>query len=271
MDNPVRVDQYFMDPTQAGSAHYRPFLRFRANGLPPGLLSYDRSRELLPFGFFAGTPTTTGVCTVTVTATSENISPPDNSVSTTFKITVVDNPVVGGALTLLPPVYDCATGAITFRSTGGNGSPVEYRAVGITDWTTNPNQFVDTESRTANDVQPFMFTARQNGVTTIYFWNLKAACGRARQGVAERAAELSVSVLGNPVSDPVTVEIRGSEGQPLSLRLLDSRGRLVESRTVEQAGSAERQRFALPTSGPGLLLLRVSSGTRSQTVKIIKQ
>ena len=376
MDNPVRVDQYFMDPTQAGSAHYRPFLRFRANGLPPGLLSYDRSRELLPFGFFAGTPTTTGVYTVTVTATSENISPPDNSVSTTFKITVVDppvvnpptsptggtlaltqptyacqtgditfnssggdgtpitynapgvsrpsltsrfgivepglrndpkpititatqsgyttsytfdfgayctqyplpvlikpipdvtltigqglqievsqyfsrdpqsnftftatalppglqsftipalsefyisgisttatgvftvtatvansqipppnnsvsttfkitvvdNPVVGGALTLLPPVYDCATGAITFRSTGGNGSPVEYRAMGITDWTTNPNQFVDTESRTANDVQPFMFTARQNGVTTIYFWNLKAACGRARQG-----------------------------------------------------------------------------------------
>ena len=181
-------------------------------------------------------------------------------------------PSTSNALTLLAPTYDCATGAITFRSSGGgNGSHVEYAAAGITDWMTNPNQFADRESRTANDVQPFMLMARQNGVTITYVWDLKVACGRARQGVSEGAAELSVSVLGNPVSDAMTVEIRGVEGEPLSLRLLDSRGRLVESRTVEQAGSVERQRFTLPASGPGLLLLRVSSGTRSQTVKIIRQ
>ena len=259
----IEVSQYFSRDPQSN-------FTFTATALPPGLQSF--TIPALSEFYISGISTTaTGVFTVTATVANSQIPPPNNSVSTTFKITVVDNPVVGGALTLLPPVYDCATGAITFRSTGGNGSPVEYRAMGITDWTTNPNQFVDTESRTANDVQPFMFTARQNGVTTIYFWNLKAACGRARQGVAERAAELSVSVLGNPVSDPVTVVIHGAEGQPLNLRLLDSRGRLVESRTVEQVGSAERQRFALPTSGPGLLLLQVSSGSRSQTVKIIKQ
>jgi len=118
-------------------------------------------------------------------------------------------PPTGGPSTVLAPAYDCATGAITFPTSGGNGSPVECAAAGITGWTTNPNQFVDRESRTANDVQPFTLMARQNGTVESYGWNLKVACGRARVGVAEGEAALSVSVLGNPVSDAVTVEVGG--------------------------------------------------------------
>ncbi|GAB3642265.1 hypothetical protein GCM10027423_29010 [Spirosoma arcticum] len=183
------------------------------------------------------------------------------------------DPPTGGTLALLAPTYDCATGALTFRSSGGNGSTIEYAAAGITGWTTNPNQFVDKDSRTASDVKPFTLMARQNGVMVSYIWDLKAACGRsqARVGTGERVAELSVVVLGNPVSDAATVEVRGAEGKPLTLRLIDLRGHLVESRLVEQAGAVERQRFDVSQSGSGLLLLRVSSGTQSRTVKIMKQ
>ena len=181
------------------------------------------------------------------------------------------NPPSGSSLTLLAPSYDCASGAITFRTSGGNGSAVEYASPGITGWTTNPNQFVDRDSRTANDVKPFTLMARQNGVMVTYVWDLKAACGRARLSAGERVSDLSVSLLGNPVSDAVTVEVRGAEGQPLLLRLVDLKGHVVESRSIEQAGGVERQRFELPGAGPALLLLRVSSGTQSQTVKILKQ
>ncbi|MDB5243709.1 MAG: hypothetical protein JWP57_4335 [Spirosoma sp.] len=167
--------------------------------------------------------------------------------------------------------YDCGSGAITFRTSGGHGSLIEYAAAGITGWTTNPNQFVDRDSRTANDVQPFTLMARQNGVTVSYVWDLKAACGRARMGVGEPVASLSVVVLGNPVGEQAIVEVGGVEGQWLNLRLVDGQGRLVESRLVEQAGVSERQVFDLGQAGPGLLLLRASSGTQSQTVKIIKR
>ena len=185
---------------------------------------------------------------------------------------VCPNPPTDNPLTLLAPTYDCTTGAFRFNTSGGNGTLIEYRAApGITGWTTNPNQFADMESRTANDVKPFTLMARQSGVLVTYVWDLKATCNRARLSAGEGVSALSLSVLGNPVSDAVTVEIRGAAGQPLFLRLVDLRGHIVESRSVEQAGEVEHQRFALPSPGPGLLLLRASSGSQSQTVKILRQ
>ncbi len=104
-------------------------------------------------------------------------------------------------LALIAPTYNCATGAFTFNTTGGNGTTIEYQAPGITGWTTNPNQFVDQQSRTANDVQPFTLMARQSGNVVTYTWNLKQACGRARVATDEMGATLSLQLLGNPVHE----------------------------------------------------------------------
>lgn len=240
-----------------------------ASGLPPGLSLNTgvASGTYFYVGIF-GTPTTPGTYPVTVTVVDPRF-PNDLPFATSFTITIIG--AVPSTLTLTAPTYDCASGAIIFRSSGGNGSSVEYAAAGITGWTTNPNQLVDPDSRTANDVKPFTLMARQNGVTVSYVWDLKAACGRARVGVGEPVAELNVSVLGNPVSEAVTVAIRGAEGQPLSLRLIDGRGRVIENRLVEQAGATEQQRFDLHRQEPGLLLLRVSSGIQTKTVKVVKQ
>ena len=170
---------------------------------------------------------------------------------------------------MLTPLYDCGSGAITFRTSGGNGSPIEYAAAGITGWTTSPNQFVDRDSRTANDVQPFTLMARQNGIIVSYVWDLRAACGRSRLGVSETLeGMLTLLVLGNPVGDAARVEIRGAVGKPLVLRLVDMSGKLVEQRVVNQPQEIERQRFDIPQ--PGVLVLQASSGRQTQTIKLLK-
>ncbi|QIP13717.1 hypothetical protein G8759_14375 [Spirosoma aureum] len=69
------------------------------------------------------------------------------------------------SLSLLNPAYDCTTGTIRFNTIGGDNSPIQLMAAGITGWTTNPNRFVYKESPMASDVQPFMLLARQNGET----------------------------------------------------------------------------------------------------------
>ncbi|QIP13118.1 hypothetical protein G8759_11020 [Spirosoma aureum] len=200
------------------------------------------------------------------------------TVSYTFDLSVYlasncnsPQPPTGDGLSLLAPTYDCATGAITFKTSGGNGSLIEFKAVGITDWTTNPAQFVDKDSRTANDVQPFTLMARQSGQTVTYTWDLKATCGRARAGVPETSANLSLSLMGNPVQKQVRVLIEGAQGQPVKLWLSDLTGRLLESRQIESAGVYEEQLFRLDQQTPGLLLLKAATNQQVRTVKIIRQ
>jgi hypothetical protein len=184
--------------------------------------------------------------------------------------------LTAGPLTLSPPTYNCQTGALTFHATGGNGSgssatPIEYRAAGVTDWTTNPNQFVDPELRTAYDAQPILLMARQKEQMATYVFNIKAACGRARLAATEATSELNVSVLGNPVSESVRVNITGAHDQSLLMRLLDSHGRLVEQRTIGQAGTTEQQTFDIRQQAPGVFLLHTTVNDQVRTVKVVKQ
>ena len=175
------------------------------------------------------------------------------------------------SLRLLAPTYNCQTGTITFRSTGGDSSPVEYNAAGITDWTTNPNQFVDRELRTAYDAQPLILQARQRGRVATYVFNLKAACGRARVGVSGSDNNLTVTVLGNPVHETAVIEVVGAESQSVGFQLVDARGRLIEQRTIRQTDHSERHTFDLRSQSVGTFLLHTSINDRTQTIKFLKQ
>jgi hypothetical protein len=181
------------------------------------------------------------------------------------------NPPTGGALTLTAPTYNCSTGAFTFNTTGGNGTTIEYMAPGITGWTTNPNQFVDEGSRTANDVQPFTLSARQSGVTVTYVWNLKAACGRARTAaLPEPGTQLRVRVLGNPIPNQTAeVDISGAEHQVLQLNLVDLQGRVLHQQRIQQAESTERVSVPMGERS-GVFLLNVSTSIQHQQVKLVK-
>jgi endo-1,4-beta-xylanase len=152
-------------------------------------------------------------------------------------------------LALIAPTYNCQSGAFTFNTSGGNGSAIEYMAIGITGWTTNPNQFVDTELRTAADAQPLTLRARQNGTEVTYVWNIRAQCPVgarvAAQAVIEPSAVLQASVHPNPVDDEFVLSLDGVANQPVHLLLTDIMRQPILSRTEQVVANHHEVRLRL--------------------------
>ncbi|QJD77251.1 putative Ig domain-containing protein [Spirosoma rhododendri] len=250
-------------------------------------------------GFFGAYPTTAEVISVTVTAYDNS----GGQASTSFTITVNPNPSTqppttpqpqtcgstnlnGSALQATAPNVNCeqlkASGNIQFTATGGNpnGGAIEFRAIGVTDWTTNCQQIIDRETRTACDAAPIEIQVRQlvNGsyvYGTSYVFNIRQVCPIAGCGAARVSAEaktpLDVRVLGNPTRDEsISVDIQHAEGQRLHLMITDTQGFTVSEHTVESAGAVEHQTLKLGSQA-GIYLLRVSTPTQLQTVKVLKQ
>ncbi len=249
-------------------------------------------------GHFHGLPQTATTIPVTVTAYDNN----GGTVSTSFNIIVrpadsteppVNNTCGSSSLDGTPlrataPVFDCATitttGAIQFKAAGGmaSGGAVEFKAIGVTDWTTNCNMTIDRETRTACDAAPIEIQIRQlvNGsyvYGTSYVFNIRQQCpiqgcnAPARQAASEERMPLDVRVLGNPVQgETVNVEVYGAEGKTLRLIMTDTRGHSVSEQTIENASANERQTVRLGRTA-GLYLLRVSTPTQTKTVKVVKQ
>jgi|GEM_PF-766247 len=80
-------------------------------------------------------------------------------------------------LSLLAPIYDCQTKTLTFRTKGGDGSSIEFSAAGVTDWSTSPNQQLQTNAVTSLDGASLLLKARQNGQTASYAFNASVYCG----------------------------------------------------------------------------------------------
>ena len=234
-------------------------LTYSISGLPAGLNASGLS--------ITGIPSQTGVSTVTVLAIDNG----GLTASTSFALQVNPQPPVGGPLALVAPAYDCSTGAITFQTQGGNGSLIEYMAIGVSGWTTNPHQYVDQGLRTATDAGPLSLMARQSGTVVSYSFDLRAYCGASgRLASGEEASSLRVIVLGNPVvSTQAEIEIHGAAGQLLELRLVDQQGKVVHQQRIGEPGLVERVSVPMG-SGQGLLLLQVSTATERQHIKLIK-
>ena len=114
------------------------------------------------------------------------------------------------------------------------------------------------------------FSPAKWGMSSFSYGWLAACNPGARQGTGSEVP-LRVTVLGNPVvGKTVAVEVRGAEGQSLSLQLSDERGHLVSEQSVGRAGEVERQTLHLGQTPAGVLLLRVSTSTQSQTLKLLK-
>lgn len=167
---------------------------------------------------------------------------------------------------LVAPSFDCTTRALTFNTTGGDGSPIIYWGVGIVG-RTNTNCTVTIDAGNA-DSNTYTLRAIQNGQEITYTW--MRPCYSSRQGV-ESVGELNLTVLGNPTATKqVEIEVRGAEGQPVQVRLLSANGLTVSELSVEAASAIERQTVNL---GPdaGLYLLNVSTPTQRKTVKVVRQ
>ena len=258
----LNVISSFSDPN--GDA-----LSYIASGLPAGLS--------LSGSTISGTPSVSGVSTVSVTATD----PGSLSVSTSFTLTV--NP----ATVVVPPTspfsitgvttVSCTTISagqrqikFTPRYAGLTGQPISFSIVNEMLPTTNPGPYILTPY---TDNPTIRLRANQSGTATeaSFTYNWLAACtGGARLG-AEPVAALEVRVLGNPVvGSQVSVEVRGAIGQPLRLQVSEVTGRLVSERVVERAAVVERQVLSLGNSAAGLFLLRVSTPTQTKTIRVLK-
>ncbi len=186
-------------------------LTYSASGLPAGLTFAPATRSI------SGVPSTSGVSTVTITGTD----PGSLSASTSFQITInatpVVNPPVGGSLQFLPPTYNCATGAFTFNTQGGNGSPITFSAIGIVGPTTTSGSSLPDDvdaglaaeiRRQSAGIEPIELIAVQSGVRIVYLWDARNAC-------------LGNNPNPNPTPNPPVQGNCGSPtntlGQPLTL------------------------------------------------------
>jgi hypothetical protein len=183
--------------------------------------------------------------------------------------------VWGNPLLLVAPDFDCGTNQLTVRTTGGNGQPIEYHVPSVTQgWTTTNPVTVQAKHFKKEKLK---LSARQwnlvrNDYDLVKLDYQLPACGSARQGASdEEPTPLTVVVLGNPVPGrEVSVEVRGAAGRLLRLQLTDLKGQVVSERRVDEAGLVEHQVLLLGAQAPGLLLLRVSTPTQNQTVKVLR-
>ncbi|WP_345246509.1 T9SS type A sorting domain-containing protein [Nibrella saemangeumensis] len=186
--------------------------------------------------------------------------------------TVAPPPGGGGntALTLLTPEYDCRTGVITFRTSGGNGSAIEFKAGGITNgWTPTVTHTIGNKQRQGTT---YTISARQTGqtISISFTTSCTTAPSTGRAGV-EPSRECQIKVLGNPAGDQVGLEIQGQADQRLQVNLLDIQGRLVATQVVEKAAPVEYVVFDLRRQAPGLLIIQVLTDQQTQFVKVVKQ
>ena len=110
----------------------------------------------------------------------------------------------GSIFSLEAPAYDCPTGTMVLKTTGGNGSLIEFMAPGVTGWTTNTTHILEAGVR--RDAQTLTIFARQLGQQVSFVWNIRGVCtgvGVARVAQEQGSTEPKLVVIPNPATDQV--------------------------------------------------------------------
>jgi Leucine-rich repeat (LRR) protein len=253
----LQLTNYFSDPD--GQA-----LTFSGTGLPPGLS--------LNGSLISGTPSTTGVSNVQITA----LDPGGLSAQTSFQLTVNPMPTTPAGFTIVGvSTVSCAVLSpglrrITFTPQygGTDSSPISFSVVNEMVATTNPGPY---SLNLYTDNPNITLTAKQGASLASYVYNWLSVCNPpARVGSGEAPTGLQVKVLGNPVEGKsVEIEIRGVVGQAVQLNLVDLQGNLLHQQRIEE--SALQERVILPIgTGRGLILLQVNTAREQQQVKLLR-
>nr|WP_293834401.1 putative Ig domain-containing protein [uncultured Arsenicibacter sp.] len=231
-------------------------LTYYVSPLPSGL-SINTQKTVI-----SGTPNVQGNFNVSITA----IDPNGLSANVVFMFSVYAT--APATFTMISPIYDCQTRQISFRTTGGNGTTVQYMAVGVTGWTTNPIQTIDAAVVADPNNNFITIVAQQNGIYATYNFNFRQACGSAREAI--HAAVLDIRILENPTTQPtVSARISGSAGLPLTVELIDLQGQVLATEQIGTPSDDEPVTLRL-TKPAGLYLLRARNQQQVKTVKIIK-
>ncbi len=215
----------------------------------------------------------------TSTPPSSTTTTPKTSIDTETTGNSCSSPAetLGSPLALLTPTYNCQTGAVQFRTTGGTGTKLEYMSIGITGWTTNCQSAIDDPAivtlirNQSSQVSPYTLRARQDGNTVTLTWDPRTVCaagGREGSGIADF---VNVKVLGNPtLSEEVEVELESTGKNAVSLYLTDAQGNVRFDEQIQKPAPVERKTIRLGRQA-GMYLLLVKSGSAVKVVKILRQ
>ncbi|MFD1145104.1 putative Ig domain-containing protein [Larkinella insperata] len=256
----------------------------------PGGLSFNATSRVL-----SGTPTGSGTFSMPYKATDPRGGAGTTTVTLTVQPPVTQPPssttVTGNFEGYLDKV-ECGTirGWIWDRNKPNTPMTLEFFANGTSIGTTEANIFRQDllDAKKGNGVHGYSFTtpaSLKNNTTYQISAKIKnstyvlkgapktltCSSSAARLSAGVDGGKLAVTVLGNPVTETVEVEIRGAEGQPVHLQLTDLNGRNVTEREVPAADAIEVQRLTIGRQQAGLLLLRVRSGQQAVTLKVLKQ
>ncbi len=153
---------------------------------------------------------------------------------------------------------------------GGDGSPITFSVYGEMVETQAPGPY---DLRLYIDNPSISLIAQQgnNKVRFQYDWLTVCNNAAARSGVGEEpGSALQLTLLGNPVNNGlVKVEIRGAQGQPFAIQLMDMNGKMVGEHHVKQPETVESHAFEISQQPAGILLLRVSKPDQTQTIKVL--
>ncbi|QKZ13103.1 putative Ig domain-containing protein [Spirosoma sp. KUDC1026] len=261
-------------PTQVTAAGSVNLLATVTGGTAPFSYTFSGPGTITVSGNSAtvtGLPT--GLQTFTVTV-ADATTPTPQTITQTASVSVSANPTAPFAITGVTTI-SCATltagsRQLTFtpQYTGLTGQPVTFAVQNELSPTTSAGPY---SLRLYTDNPVVTLRASQAGTETSFVYNWLAACSTPNARVAVKEETLQVNLLGNPSANgQVSVEVRGAVDQVLHLQLTDMSGRVIDTRQIEQAGSVERHTFDVNRQQRGILLLRATTPTQAQTVKVIK-
>ena len=179
----------------------------------------------------------------------------------------VTPPTTGGTLSITAPAYDCNNGSLTVQTTGGSGSAIEYRIVGLRDWSSSNSFDVPSWQRTGTT---FTLDVRQDGQVTSRAFT--SGCGGGRLGSSEIKRSLNVILYPNPVGEQFTVGVSGAAGQAVQFEVTNLNGRSLIKQSSQVDVDQHSEQLTMPSdAAAGLYLLKVSAGEQTKTLKVLKQ
>ena len=227
-------------------------LTLSVSALPAGL-------SFSPPSTISGTPSMSGVSTVTVTATDPGGLMASNSFNITVQPASGTPPPSGtfsitSVATLSCEVISPGERRVTYNPqyAGVNGQPITFRAVNESVATTAPGPYV---LRLYTDNPVIILEAVQSGVVANFAYSWLTACsgGSPRLATSEPGTGLKASILPNPVNEEFTVQLEGAQGQTVRLALSDLNGHAVINKVGRCSSACPQGHPAFQPPGHGVV------------------
>lgn len=191
---------------------------------------------------------------------------------------------LGQPLQLLTPDYDCYSGRLIFRVTGGSGGQLSFMSPGITGWIDNCVTNIQSFALIADirdpdiPVDPFtLFVKEVNEDGTVTMaqlrWDPKSACreGSARIAVSDSDQPLVIKISGNPVYGTVAdVLLDGLQHEPVRLRVVSLQGQTISEQSFPAATGPVRTQIRTGQQA-GVYLIEAFTPTRRKSIRVVKQ